>query len=319
MNAEKVHGRRSAVVMDLSAPAFDVKAKAKALEDSTRELTEHCQKRVVECQAAIDELRNQYAEIIAEATVEAESIKQAAIEEACRTTANVNAEKTAWEQERAQLAHTQKFEGIIKLNVGGKKFATSLATLRRCPDTMIGAMFSGRHELHKDDEGNVFIDRDGTYFEEILNFLRSPETYEVDLPPAELNKLKQQCAYYGLLETMFPFIPAAPWMVRLPNGDNCEITQDDKQLWYGNKNLFKVCRSCFTAQYSSPPPPAPAFGAPFPPAGSGFSFGGGVGGGFGGGTFVNCVQNFTNGSVKRKLCNEQPQPDTCVSCGAVKK
>jgi hypothetical protein len=310
--------------MNLPASEFDIKAKAKALEESTRELTEHCQKRAAECQAAIDELRNQYAEIIADATVEAESIKQAAIEEACRTTANVNAEKAAWEQEKEQLAHTQKFEGIIKLNVGGKKFATSLATLRRCSDTMIGAMFSGRHELHKDDEGNVFIDRDGTHFEEILNFLRSPETYEVDLPAAELNKLKQQCAYYGLLEAMFPFTPASPMSVRIPNGQNCEITQDDKQLWYGNKILFKVCRSCFTAQYSSPPPPAPAFGAAFPPAGSqpnfgstGFGFGGGAGGGFG--TLVNCVQNFTNGAVKRELCNEQPQPDTCVSCGAVKK
>ena len=46
---------------------------------------------------------------------------------------------------------------------------------------MLAAMFSGRHELDTDSEGRYFIDRDGTYFKEILNYLRD----STQLPSAE--------------------------------------------------------------------------------------------------------------------------------------
>ena len=62
---------------------------------------------------------------------------------------------------------------------------------------MLGAMFSGRHEVPPDDEGYVFIDRDGTHFRAILNFLR---TGFVDQPRSEqaANELKRELEYYPL-------------------------------------------------------------------------------------------------------------------------
>ena len=62
---------------------------------------------------------------------------------------------------------------IIHLNVGGKLFATTRETLQ-------GAGFftpwlEGRFEMACDEDGNVFIDRDGHLFEIILSFLRNSQ------------------------------------------------------------------------------------------------------------------------------------------------
>jgi hypothetical protein len=61
----------------------------------------------------------------------------------------------------------------IDLNVGGQLFSTSLTTLRSEPDSMLAAMFSGRFEAPKDKNGRIFLDRDPTYFQSILNWLRN--------------------------------------------------------------------------------------------------------------------------------------------------
>lgn len=52
-----------------------------------------------------------------------------------------------------------QFPSIINLNVGGKLFATRLMTLQRFSDSMLAVMFSGRHTIDKDNDGNYFIDR----------------------------------------------------------------------------------------------------------------------------------------------------------------
>lgn len=57
-----------------------------------------------------------------------------------------------------------QFPEVIPLNVGGTHFTTRLSTLRRFDDTMLAAMFSGRHHIPRDAEGRFFIDRDGKYF-----------------------------------------------------------------------------------------------------------------------------------------------------------
>ncbi|XP_035522585.1 BTB/POZ domain-containing protein KCTD7-like [Morone saxatilis] len=61
-------------------------------------------------------------------------------------------------------AGEQEFPEVISLNVGGTYFTTRLSTLRRFEDTMLAAMFSGRHYIPRDADGRYFIDRDGTYF-----------------------------------------------------------------------------------------------------------------------------------------------------------
>ncbi|XP_056909346.1 BTB/POZ domain-containing protein KCTD7 isoform X1 [Takifugu flavidus] len=58
----------------------------------------------------------------------------------------------------------KNFPEVISLNIGGMHFTTRLSTLRRYEDTMLAAMFSGRHYIPRDADGRYFIDRDGTYF-----------------------------------------------------------------------------------------------------------------------------------------------------------
>lgn len=68
--------------------------------------------------------------------------------------------------ENISSAHavTVYLQGRIKLDVGGHVYTTSLLTLTRESDSMLAAMFSGRHELIREEDGCVFIDRDGTHF-----------------------------------------------------------------------------------------------------------------------------------------------------------
>ena len=100
------------------------------------------------------------------------------------------------------------FEGrippIVKLNVGGKRFTTSLQTLTKDPNSMLAAMFSSRHEVQTTEDGFFFIDRDGTYFRFILNYLRNGELI---LPEGVtfLAELEAEAKFYqvqGLLDEL---------------------------------------------------------------------------------------------------------------------
>ncbi|XP_068960118.1 BTB/POZ domain-containing protein KCTD11 [Petaurus breviceps papuanus] len=74
------------------------------------------------------------------------------------------------------LSQAPSFGGPVTLNVGGTLYATTLETLTRFPDSMLGAMFREGAALppNSDPQGSnyYFIDRDGKAFRHILNFLR---------------------------------------------------------------------------------------------------------------------------------------------------
>ena len=77
---------------------------------------------------------------------------------------NARQEKSAIEEITKTLNEVH-FASAIKLNVGGKIYETTLDTLRKDPDSMLCAMFSGRFELKANEvNGAYFIDRDGKLF-----------------------------------------------------------------------------------------------------------------------------------------------------------
>ncbi|KAH9525736.1 BTB (POZ) domain-containing protein [Bulinus truncatus] len=87
------------------------------------------------------------------------------------------------------------FPPIIPLNVGGHLYMTRLSTLLKYSDSMLAAMFSGRHKIDQDKDGKFFLDSNGAVFAYILEYLRYGT-----IPPNDKMTfmLFRDANYYGL-------------------------------------------------------------------------------------------------------------------------
>jgi len=85
---------------------------------------------------------------------------------------------------------------LVKLNVGGTLFQTTWDTLTKS-NSMLSAMFAGQIPVKLDDNGCVFIDRDGKFFKQILTFLRNGG---LDLPAdrSKCYELMKEAEFYQL-------------------------------------------------------------------------------------------------------------------------
>ena len=104
------------------------------------------------------------------------------------------------ENEKKRMREVQEFQSSpVHLNIGGHRFTTSLQTLRRDPESMLATMFSGRHKLVQEADESYFVDRDGTHFRHILNYLRDGFRGEM-LPQDErsLREIANEAEYYQL-------------------------------------------------------------------------------------------------------------------------
>ena len=122
------------------------------------------------------------------------------IKEACeilkRETSRLRQEQESIDAMSKKLDQVH-FSSTVKLNVGGQHFTTSVQTLKKDPNSMLAAMFSGKFEMKPSENGSFFIDRDGTYFRFILNYLRNGELI---LPEGAtfLKELEAEAKFYQL-------------------------------------------------------------------------------------------------------------------------
>ena len=115
----------------------------------------------------------------------------------------VEEEKRDWEIEKTRVKATKTFEKIVTLNVGGSRYTTTLSTLTKYPDSMLGAMFSGRHALVQQEDGSYFIDRDGEAFSYILSYLRDSNIVLALVPTFMMGlrlRLEYEARFYQLQE-----------------------------------------------------------------------------------------------------------------------
>ncbi|XP_029026688.1 BTB/POZ domain-containing protein KCTD14 isoform X2 [Betta splendens] len=77
----------------------------------------------------------------------------------------------------------------VPLNVGGRLFSTTLSTIRKHPESKLAEMLRAQ----SDATGCCFIDRDGSHFGAVLQFLRA-ET----LPTDNIKEVHREAVFYNI-------------------------------------------------------------------------------------------------------------------------
>lgn len=94
------------------------------------------------------------------------------------------------------MAEKPEKSRIVRLNIGGRLFATSAETLVTAGDSFFSALLSDKHSSTCDETGAYFIDRSPHYFAPILHYLRCGV---LELPPGiTRTSLLKEAEFYGL-------------------------------------------------------------------------------------------------------------------------
>ncbi|NXE84048.1 KCNRG protein, partial [Cochlearius cochlearius] len=86
---------------------------------------------------------------------------------------------------------------VVVLSVGGVRFVTRASTLQQFPESRLARMLNDDDREFKPVNGEFFLDRDGTLFSYIMDFLR---TLQVSLPTdfSDYQRLQREAEFYGL-------------------------------------------------------------------------------------------------------------------------
>lgn len=130
---------------------------------------------------------------------------------------------------------TASGEEAIVLDVGSHFFNTTKDTLLSCPHgSFMEAMFSGRHKCpaQQKEDGSFFIDRDGTYFAHILNYLET-KTVTPSLDETSKEALLVEAEYYGL--------PGLVRSIRMPHVDTTTyLSEETLEIWKREEAMLKA-------------------------------------------------------------------------------
>ena len=173
-----------------------------------------------------------------------------------RSVRNLQREATRVRQEQEAIDSMSKkldhvhVSSTVKLNVGGQHFTTSAQTLRKDPNSMLAAMFSGKFDVKPSE--------DGTHFRFILNYLR---TGKLTLPEGAtfLKELEEEAEFYeiqGIFDALR--LPAQACKPTKPFEESTILTNAERQQilngWLPTdlkgewRLLFRASSDGFTAE-----------------------------------------------------------------------
>jgi len=101
-----------------------------------------------------------------------------------------------------------KADGIVRLNIGGKRFYTTASTLlSQSPDperNFFSGLLSGQFRAPLDEKGFYFIDRNGRYFEPILDYLRTGNWVQPEC--LDRRALLEEARFYGIEPNVYTMV-----------------------------------------------------------------------------------------------------------------
>lgn len=98
------------------------------------------------------------------------------------------------------VAAASRYTAPVHIDVGGVIYTSSLETLTRYPDTRLAQLFNGQIPIVLDTlKQHYFLDRDGSMFRHILNFVRSGKLCIPD-DFSELDCLLEEARYFDIKE-----------------------------------------------------------------------------------------------------------------------
>ncbi|KAK2197435.1 bifunctional Kelch-type beta propeller/Kelch repeat type 1/SKP1-BTB-POZ domain superfamily/Potassium channel tetramerization-type BTB domain/BTB-POZ domain [Babesia duncani] len=128
---------------------------------------------------------------------------------------------------------------MIDINVGGVVFETSRHVLMRQPESFLAALISGRHEVGRDRQGRIFLDRDYELFRVILNYLRNPSCIPVPRDTTESSLILSEASYYRIKFSPYPLVVAIGGMDGKEHLKSVEMLDETSQCW-------RTCRDMAT-------------------------------------------------------------------------
>ena len=134
---------------------------------------------------------------------------------------------------------------VIRLNVGGKVFLTTRATLCAEPGSMLATLFDGDSPFEGPDQlddGSYFLDRPHHAFEYVLNYLRCSLKLLKAPPKKILPQLRNDADYYGLAGLVMACnaIPEVPKAQPAPQ-PQYELCNNENSLLSSLRQGWSVC------------------------------------------------------------------------------
>ncbi|HEY9755051.1 MAG TPA: BTB/POZ domain-containing protein, partial [Oculatellaceae cyanobacterium] len=155
----------------------------------------------------------------------------------------LESDRKAWADETKTSPVDVKVPSRVRLDVGGKIFATSLDSLTHVKGSYFDHMFSGRWKLQRNaEDGTFFIDRDPEVFHYIMNYLRQEPIDLQSIKSKKIAALRKDAEFYGLpglVELLKPAALEERWDQHGPYHE--AFTQNNKVATHNNSSNHDWC------------------------------------------------------------------------------
>ncbi len=162
-------------------------------------------KKILKMSATLEELNQYWDSIIAKA----QEMKQQMNQEMEKKLQEIKEEQNKLDVLTNKVKQVSPLvKDVVKLNVGGKKFATSRDNLLKEPSFFTG-LLSANFAVERDEKGAIFIDRNPKYFQFILDYLRNEKIDLKLIDAKEHSALLEEIQFYEIGSLIAQLVPSS--------------------------------------------------------------------------------------------------------------